>query len=159
MNVVGVDFSPVQVERARTWWRDERRVSFVRAMAGAFLTADTATYDAVYSVWGAVWCTDPEELLPLIAARLTDGGVLAFRQAEPTADAWGPQRMGGTWLEGREDELTVLRWQYSPALRTDLLKRSGFADVAATALAAPAPGQPGTLLVRARTAVAARRNG
>ncbi|MFI0872085.1 hypothetical protein [Streptomyces californicus] len=27
---------------------------------------------------------------------------------------YGPQPMRGTWFEGRESELTVLRWQYTP---------------------------------------------
>lgn len=57
--------------------------------------------------------------------------------------------MRGTWLEGRERELTVLRWQYAPETWADILKRHGFTDIEAYVLKAPEPGDLGTLMVRA----------
>ncbi|GGV13927.1 class I SAM-dependent methyltransferase [Streptomyces spectabilis] len=149
VEVTGVDLSAVQVERARTWWQDTPRLDFVHADAVNYLTTTSTTFDAVYSVWGAVWFTDPDQLLPLIARCLAPGGVLAFAHAEPTGETYGPQRMRGKWLEGRERELTVLRWQYGPEAWTDLLKRHGFTDVDATVLPAPADEPVGTLLARA----------
>ncbi|MFE7384733.1 class I SAM-dependent methyltransferase [Streptomyces zhihengii] len=151
-DVVGVDLSAVQVERASRWWRHEAGVAFVHADACDYLASAGEPFDAVYSVWGAVWFTDPEVLLPLVAARLTPGGVLAFSQAEPVPEAWGPQPMRGKWLEERGRELTVLRWQYPPAVWGDLLKRHGFTDVDAHVLAAPEAGRLGTLMVRATRA-------
>ncbi|MEV7416475.1 hypothetical protein [Streptomyces sp. NPDC089919] len=71
-------------------------------------------WEAIYSTWGAVWFTDPDELLPRIARRLTSTGLFAFSHREPIAGQYGAQKMGGTWLEGRESALTVLRWQYIP---------------------------------------------
>ncbi|GGV13941.1 hypothetical protein [Streptomyces spectabilis] len=44
---------------------------------------------------GAVWFTDPDRLLPLIARRLAPGGVLAFAHAEPTGETYGPQSLRG----------------------------------------------------------------
>ncbi|WP_326697785.1 hypothetical protein [Streptomyces sp. NBC_01754] len=58
--------------------------------------------------------------------------------------------MHGKWLEGRESELTVLRWQYTPQAWADLLKRHGFTDVDARILPAPDGEGLGTLLVRAQ---------
>ncbi|MEV6400634.1 class I SAM-dependent methyltransferase [Streptomyces sp. NPDC051907] len=150
--VTGVDLSPVQVARAHAWWRDEPRLRFVQADVCDYLAEDTEPLDAIYSVWGAVWFTDPEQLFPLIAKRLARGGTFAFSQAEPAPGAYGPQPMRGKWLEGRERELTVLRWQYTPDAWADLLKRHGFNEVDATVLAAPEPGKLGTLIVRAGTA-------
>ncbi|MFF3691026.1 class I SAM-dependent methyltransferase [Streptomyces sp. NPDC002187] len=152
VEVTGVDLSPVQVARAHAWWRDEPRLTFVHANVCHYLVEDTDPLDAIYSVWGAVWFTDPELLLPLIAKRLARGGIFAFSQAEPTPGAYGPQPMRGKWLEGRERELTVLRWQYTPDAWADLLKRHGFTEVDATVLAAPEAGKLGTLIVQARTA-------
>ncbi|MVO84545.1 methyltransferase domain-containing protein [Streptomyces sp. p1417] len=149
VHVTGVDLSAVQVARARTWWQDTARLEFVHADAVEYLASTTAEFDAVYSVWGACWFIDPDLLLPLIARRLAPGGVLAFSHAEPTGGAYGPQPMRGKWLEGRERELIVLRWQYSPPTWADILKRHGFTDIDARVLPAP-DGQPvGTLLVRA----------
>ncbi|MFJ8077006.1 class I SAM-dependent methyltransferase [Streptomyces sp. NPDC096176] len=150
VDVTGVDFSPVQVARARAWWNDEPLTRFVQSDVCNFLAADSDLFDAIYSVWGAVWFTDPEELFPLVAKRLAPGGVFAFSQAEPSAGAYGPQPMRGKWLEGRGRELTVMRWQYTTDAWTDLLKRHGFADIEAQVLAAPEPEKLGTLLVRAR---------
>ncbi|MEU4682851.1 class I SAM-dependent methyltransferase [Streptomyces xinghaiensis] len=151
VEMTGVDLSPVQVERARTWWDDVPGLTFVHADVRDYLAEEAQLFDAIYSVWGAVWFTDPEQLLPLVAERLVPGGVLAFSQAEPAPGAYGPQPMRGKWLEGREHELTVLRWQYTPEAWTDLLKRHGFTEIHASVLEAPEPGKLGTLLVRART--------
>jgi SAM-dependent methyltransferase len=146
--VTGVDLSPVQVERARSWWSTEPNVTFVQADACDFLSRDDGAFDAVYSVWGALWFTDPDRLLPLVASRLTPGGVLAFSQAEPVAGAYGPQAMRGKHLEGNE-VLTVWRWQYPPYTWADLLKRHGFTLAEAYVLAAPEAGKLGTLMVSA----------
>ncbi|MEU5587925.1 class I SAM-dependent methyltransferase [Streptomyces chrestomyceticus] len=147
VRVTGLDLSAVQVARARAWWHDMANLDFVHAEVCAYLTGTEETFDAIYSVWGAVWFTDPEQLLPLIAARLAPGGVLAFSQAEPSPGAYGPQAMRGKWLEGRERELTVPRWQYPPQSWADHLKRAGFTHADARVLAAPNGEQLGTLLV------------
>jgi SAM-dependent methyltransferase len=151
VEVTGVDLSLVQVERARRWWDGVLGLDFVHADVCDYLASDTQLFDAVYSVWGAVWFTDPERLFASVARRLTPGGVFVFSQAEPPTGAYGPQPMRGKWLEGREHEFTVLRWQYTPEAWTDLLKRHGFTDIQASVLEAPEPGKLGTLLVRART--------
>jgi SAM-dependent methyltransferase len=150
VEVTAVDFSAVQVDRARTFWRDTPGLSFVHGEACDYLASTTTAYDAIYSVWGAVWFTDPEELFPPIVKGLAPGGVFAFSQAEPVAGAYGPQQMRGKWLEGRESELTVLRWQYAPEMWADILKRHGFTDIDAYILKAPNPKDMGTLMVRAR---------
>lgn len=149
VEVTGVDFSPVQVERARAWWQGIPGLSFVQSEACAHLASSPVEYDAIYSVWGAVWFTDPEDLLPRVFKRLAPGGVFAFSQAEPVAGSYGPQQMRGKWLDGRERELTVTRWQYTPETWAGILKRHGFAGIDAGVLKAPEPGNLGTLMVRA----------
>ncbi|MFE7114317.1 hypothetical protein ACFU99_02690 [Streptomyces sp. NPDC057654] len=55
--------------------------------------------------------------------------------------------MYGKGLAGRR--IVLLRWSYSPEWWADLLKRHGFAGIDAQILAAPAPQDVGTLMVRA----------
>ncbi|GHG66288.1 class I SAM-dependent methyltransferase [Streptomyces griseocarneus] len=152
IQVTAVDFSAFQIERARRWWSDVPGVRFVHADVCEFLSRDTTEYDAIYSMWGAAWFTDPEFLLPLVAKRLVPGGVFVFSHAEPGPGTYGPQQMRGKWLEGRERELTVLRWQYAPGVWADLLKRNGFTDVDARIVPPPGNEPLGTLLVRAEAA-------
>ncbi len=135
--MTGVDLSAVQVARAARWWSNEPRLRFVHADVCDYLATNDEPLDAVHSAWGAVWFTDPEHLLPLVAKSLNPGGTFTFSQAEPTPGAYGPQPMCGKWLEGRARELTVLRWRYSPRTRTDHLKRHGFTGIAARVLPAP----------------------
>ncbi|MET8940376.1 class I SAM-dependent methyltransferase [Streptomyces rubiginosohelvolus] len=130
----GVDLSAAQVDRASRWWKDTPGLKFVHAEACDYLTSNTTPFDAVYSVWRAVWFTDPELLFPLVGQNLTPGGIFAFSQTEPSLGAYGPQPVHGRWLEGRESELTVLRWQYTPQAWADLLKRHGFTDIDARIL-------------------------
>ncbi|WP_326693163.1 class I SAM-dependent methyltransferase (plasmid) [Streptomyces sp. NBC_01795] len=148
VHVTAIDLSPVQTERARRFWAHLPGLDFLHAEACAYLQAAGPCFDAIYSNWGAVWFTDPEELMPRILRRLAPGGTLVFSQAEP-GDAHGPQQMGGRWLEGRERELTVQRWQYTPQAWTGILKRHGYTDINARTLPAPQPGRFGTLLVQA----------
>ncbi|MEU1371991.1 class I SAM-dependent methyltransferase [Streptomyces sp. NPDC005803] len=149
VEVVGVDFSPVQVARARKFWGDVPGLEFVHAEACAFLDDDLRLWDAIYSTWGAAWFTDPEDLFPRVLRRLSPGGIYAFSHREPIAGQYGAQKMGGKWLEGRETELTVHRWQYSAPQWADVLKRHGFTDIQAEVLPNPDAGALGTLLVRA----------
>ncbi|MER6352358.1 class I SAM-dependent methyltransferase [Streptomyces sp. NPDC001634] len=152
VKVTAVDFSPVQVARARAFWADAPGLEFVHAEACGFLDDDLRRWDVIYSTWGAVWFTDPEDLFPLVAKRLASGGLFAFSHREPIAGQYGAQKMGGKWLEGRETELTVHRWQYTAQQWADILKRHGFTDVQAQVLPNPDPGALGTLLVQARAA-------
>ncbi|MFI8080075.1 class I SAM-dependent methyltransferase [Kitasatospora sp. NPDC086009] len=149
VEVVAVDFSLFQVERARAFWTDLSALEFVHAEACAFLDEEVKSFDAIYSTWGAVWFTDPEELLPRIAKRLAPGGTFAFSHREPAAGTYGAQVMGGKWLEGRETELTVLRWQYTTEQWTDLLKRHGFTHISALVIPARESSVLGTLLLTA----------
>ncbi|MFI8966988.1 class I SAM-dependent methyltransferase [Streptomyces sp. NPDC053493] len=150
VEVTAVDFSAVQVERARRFWDGEPRLTFVHAEACDWLDQEDRRFDAIYSTWGAVWFTDPEELFPRITARLAQGGMFGFSHREPVIGQYGAQEMGGKWLEGRESELRVLRWQYTAEQWTDLLKRHGFTSIRAEVLPNPDPAALGTLLVTAQ---------
>ncbi|MGF1428656.1 class I SAM-dependent methyltransferase [Kitasatospora sp. LaBMicrA B282] len=150
VEVTAVDFSAVQVERAKGFWSGVPGLSHVCAEACSYLDETDRCFELIYSTWGAVWFTDPEDLLPRVVKRLAPGGLFAFSHREPVAGQYGAQRMGGKWLAGRETELTVLRWQYTTQQWADLLKRHGFSDIEADVIPAPSDGELGTILVRAR---------
>lgn len=73
VRATGVDVSPVAVEHARHQWA-HLGAEFHHADVVEFLTGTGQRWDAVYSVWGAAWFTDPDVLFPLVHDRLEPGG-------------------------------------------------------------------------------------
>ncbi|WNE96308.1 class I SAM-dependent methyltransferase [Streptomyces luomodiensis] len=146
---VGVDLSLAQLKAASVRWADTVQLELHQGDALDFLTHCTHTFDAVFSVFGAVWFTDPARLLPAIHERLRPGGVLAFSQRPPVEGCYGCQASYITRSED-EDPLVVKRWDYEPPSWTQILREHGFTDATARVLPAPAGSRKiGTMLVRA----------
>ncbi|MER8185889.1 class I SAM-dependent methyltransferase [Kitasatospora sp. NPDC094015] len=148
VKVTGVDLSPVMVEKVAERW-GPTGVQIHCAEVLDYLSGTDETWDAVYSVFGAVWFTDPLKLFPLIAARLNPGGILAFSQPPAIPGAYGPQGMYKGGFAGRA--LYTYRYSYTPRRWVGLLRRSGFEAAEAAVLAAPTEGHIGTLIVTGRT--------
>ncbi|MGW1029880.1 class I SAM-dependent methyltransferase [Streptomyces sp. NPDC002577] len=150
MDAVGIDVSPVQLRTAEERWGGTRGLELRRAEALALLQEHGDDFDAVYSVYGAVWFTDPAALLPLIRRRLRPGGTLVFSQRPPVEGCYGCQ---ASYIPRASDEdpLVVKRWDYEPHVWIRLLRETGFEDPTARVLPAP-PGnrKTGTLIVAAR---------
>ncbi|WP_018545473.1 class I SAM-dependent methyltransferase [Streptomyces sp. LaPpAH-108] len=144
----GVDLSPVMVEKATVKWAGTG-AEFACAEVLEYLGGHEESYDAVYSVFGAAWFTDPGRLLPLVRRRLNPGGVFVFSQPLAIPGAYGPQGMYKGGFAGKA--MFVYRYSYRPAVWERLLTRAGFAMAEARVLEAPEPGYVGTLLVRAGT--------
>ncbi len=148
MRAVGVDVSPQQLVAARERWGWTSGLQLHQADAISFLREDQEGFAAVYSVYGAVWFTDPARLLPAIRERLRPGGRLVFSQRPPVEGCYGCQ---ASYIPrgADEDPLVVKRWDYEPDAWERLLMEHGFSDVSADVLAAP-PGnrKTGTLIVR-----------
>ncbi|MFG2645830.1 class I SAM-dependent methyltransferase [Streptomyces sp. NPDC048370] len=143
---VGVDISPVQVAKARERWP---HLDVRQQTAEEFLTAGTAEFAAVYSVFGAAWFTDPAELLPLVHARLAHGGVYAFSHNPPALEGcYGPQASQMQAPEKGAEPLYVKRWDHEPGRWAELLQQAGFTGVTAEVVAPPDGRRTGTLLVR-----------
>lgn len=145
---VGVDVSLAQLKAAEARWSDAGLVLH-RANAVRFLEETGEHFDAIYSVYGAVWFTDPDELLPAVRKRLKPGGILAFSQRPAVKGCYGCQ---ASYINRSEDEdpLVVKRWDYEPDRWEDIVCEHGFSNVTARVLAAPpGPRKIGTLLVRA----------
>ncbi|MET7812033.1 class I SAM-dependent methyltransferase [Streptomyces sp. NPDC005395] len=151
MEAVGVDVSPKQLAAAHERWGQMPGLALFQADAVSFLREDRVGFAAVYSVYGAVWFTDPALLLPAIRERLRPGGRLLFSQRPPVEGCYGCQ---ASYIPrgADEDPLVVKRWDYEPDAWECLLKAHGYTDVDASVLPAPTGRQTtGTLIVRAST--------
>ncbi|MEC3995535.1 class I SAM-dependent methyltransferase [Actinacidiphila sp. DG2A-62] len=142
----GVDLSPVMVEKTTAKWSGSG-AEFVCSEVLEYLSTHEETYDAVYSIFGAAWFTDPGRLFPLVRRRLGPGGVFVFSQPPAIPGAYGPQGMYKGGFAGRA--MFTYRYSYRPAVWERLLIRAGFATAEAQILDAPHPEHIGTLLVRA----------
>ncbi|WP_217196376.1 class I SAM-dependent DNA methyltransferase [Streptomyces buecherae] len=146
VKATGVDLSPVMVKNTSERW-GPLGARFVCAEVLEYLNDHTETYDAVYSVFGAAWFSDPKRLLPLVHARLNAGGRFVFSQPPAIPGAYGPQGMYKGGFAGKATY--TYRYSYTPRKWSSLLARAGFTEVHASVLDAPTPGHIGTLIVRA----------
>ncbi|MFE5191614.1 class I SAM-dependent methyltransferase [Streptomyces sp. NPDC056628] len=143
----GVDLSPVMVKKTSERWADTG-ATFDCGEVLKWLADGSATYDAVYSIFGAAWFTDPSRLFPLVRERLNPGGVFVFSQPPAIPGAYGPQGMYKGGFAGKA--MFTYRYSYKPAVWERHLLRAGFASVHAAVVDAPKPGHIGTLIVHAR---------
>ncbi|MFE1394739.1 class I SAM-dependent methyltransferase [Nocardiopsis alba] len=139
----GIDVSPVQVEQARARW-EPLGALFHQGDVIEFLGATEQRWDAIYSVWGAVWFTDPHVLLPLVHDRLAPGGRLVFSHAEPVPGSSGPQGMYGGGFQGRR--VWLYQWAAAPQEWEELLCSAGFDRPRVWVEAAPEADHVGTLI-------------
>lgn len=121
VHVTAIDCSPVQVAKARNWWGHLPNLAVQHADALAYLTlSGTAVWDAVYSVFGAAWFSDPDRLLPAVRSALRSGGLFAFSHADAQPEGVGP-------LTSCPEK--IVRWDYRPHTWVATLQRYGFQDV------------------------------
>jgi SAM-dependent methyltransferase len=151
VQMTGVDWSQPQIDAARERWGDLPGLDLVVADVVEYLGTSTASWDAVYSVFGAVWFLDPETLLPLIRRRLRAGGQLVFAHLPPVEGCYGAQAAFVRSPE-TDEPLPIRRWDYTPEMWCDHLVQAGFDPIEARVIPSPegATGN-GTLLVRARS--------
>ncbi|MGW1798995.1 class I SAM-dependent methyltransferase [Streptomyces sp. NPDC001984] len=142
----GVDLSPVMVKKSSERWADTG-ASFQCAEVLEWLASCEDMFDAVYSIFGAAWFTDPSRLFPLVRTQLNPGGVFVFSHPPAVPGAYGPQGMYKGGFAGKA--MFAYRYSYRPAVWERLLRVAGFAAVDARVIDAPKPGYIGTLLVRA----------
>ncbi|MGA5562472.1 class I SAM-dependent methyltransferase [Streptomyces platensis] len=148
MRAVGVDLSPAQLAKARERWPDIQGMELHQCEALDYL-ASAQPFDAIYSVFGAAYFTDPTLMLPAVSKRLKPGGVFAMSQHPAVPGCYGCQ---ASYIpRGPEDDPAVVkRWDHEPETWEALLAEHGFTGGTAAVLPAPAESRRriGTLLVR-----------
>ncbi|MFJ8955920.1 class I SAM-dependent methyltransferase [Streptomyces sp. NPDC102381] len=132
----GVDVAPSREATAHERWGHLPGLDFRTAEAVDYLTTEAATFDVVLSIFGAVWFVDPDELLPLVGTRMTEGGILAFSHLPAGSQELKPGRAG-------------MRHDHAPDEWTRLLHRYGLTDVRAEIIEPPAGQSAATMLIRA----------
>ncbi|MFE2325254.1 class I SAM-dependent methyltransferase [Streptomyces sp. NPDC059385] len=151
----GVDLVGLQVRRARSHYGHIEGATFSAGHALHHLQATGQTFDAVYSVFGAVGLVAPELLLAAISRRLVPGGVLAFSVPHPARAGRHPS----TDDRPREDYVTmpdrtrlaIARWEYDAHRWATHLSRTGLRITSAIELRHPhLDPWPTTLLIAAR---------
>ncbi|MFE0147959.1 IS701 family transposase [Nonomuraea sp. NPDC059007] len=147
VEATGIDLSPVQVEGARALWGHLPNAHYAEADVIEFLDDANQQWAAIYSIFGALWFTDPAHLLPRIHRRLAPGGRLVFSQAPAVPGSYGVQGMYGAGFCG--PQTWVYRWAYEPETWARMLAAHGFVDVRAWHEPAPDLDHVGTLLVQA----------
>lgn len=147
VDATGVDLSPVHVANARTAWGHLPNAHYIQGDVIEFLDDTDRQWDAIYSIFGALWFTDPSCLLPRVHERLAPGGRLAFSQAQAVPGSYGVQGMYGAGFTG--PQTWVYRWAYEPEVWARLLGEHGFVQVRAWHEPAPEQGYVGTLVVHA----------
>ncbi|MFW6691787.1 class I SAM-dependent DNA methyltransferase [Streptomyces sp. MAR4 CNX-425] len=137
----GVDIAPSQRGKAVARWGHLPGLAFHTAEVTEYLTRTAGSFDVVLSIFGPVWFSDPELLLPLIRTRLSPGGVLVFSHEppEPGIPAVGTLRTARA----------VTRWDYGPQEWSACLTAAGFRGISAETVAPPEGKDTGTLLVMA----------
>ncbi|MEV7525843.1 class I SAM-dependent methyltransferase [Streptomyces sp. NPDC091371] len=145
VKVTGVDLSPLAVEKSTERY-GHLGIEFVCAEILAHLAGGESTFDAVYSIFGAAWFTDPARLFPLVAGALNPGGVFVFSQPPAIPGAYGPQGMYKGGFAG--PAMFTYRYSYTPERWETFMREAGFEDIEAREIDAPTPGHIGTLLVR-----------
>ncbi|MCQ4044986.1 SAM-dependent methyltransferase [Streptantibioticus rubrisoli] len=149
VRAVGVDVSLVQIKAAEERWGGAPGLELHRCDAVDYLTEVDGLFDAVYSVFGAVWFTDPDVILPKVSERLRPRGVFAFSQRPPMEGCYGCQ---ASYISDPDSEnpLVVRRWDYTANMWIARLRKYGFVEVSARVIPAPVDGRStGTLLVHA----------
>ncbi|MEV6240799.1 methyltransferase domain-containing protein [Lentzea sp. NPDC051838] len=133
----GIDIAPSRADLASDTWGHLGGLEFVTADAVDYLSSAGPVFDVVYSIFGAVWFTDPAILFPLVRARLSVGGVFAFSQL-PAVE------------QGDQAGQVIRQWHLPVDQWIEQLAAAGFGEIVAETVGAPEPGRPGTVLVRAR---------
>lgn len=144
----GIDLSPEHCRFAHQTWGEVAGAGYVHSDVVDFLSTTDQRWEAIYSIWGALWFTDPQQLLPLIRARLTPGGRLVFSHAPAVPGSYGIQGMYRNGFTGRQ--VWLYRWAYEPDTWTAILHEHGFTTTNARIEPAPEPDHVGTLIVEAR---------
>jgi SAM-dependent methyltransferase len=147
IDATGVDISPAQIHDATSRWGNLPGTRYVQGDVLDFLGQADQQWDSIYSIWGALWFTDPEALLPMVHDRLSPGGKLVFSHAPAVPGSYGIQGMYGNGFRGRQ--VWIYRWAYETTGWAELLRRHGFVDIVGRIESAPEPDNLGTLIVEA----------
>ncbi|PBC84671.1 MULTISPECIES: bifunctional 2-polyprenyl-6-hydroxyphenol methylase/3-demethylubiquinol 3-O-methyltransferase UbiG [unclassified Streptomyces] len=153
--VTGVDLVGLQIRRARSHYGRLAGARFVAGHALHYLQATDETYDAIYSVFGAIGLVAPELLLPAIVRKLAPRGTLAFSVPHPRRSGRHPSaddRPCQDFVTLPDlTRLPIARWEFDSQRWSRHLTHAGLEITTSHELGVVRPGcRPTTLLITAR---------
>jgi SAM-dependent methyltransferase len=142
--VIAIDASPAQHAMATSLFGHlAPRLRIVHSDVVTHLQAMTGTYNALYSVFGAVDFTDPRELLPAAATALRPGGRIVFATlAHYLSGAPAQPDVVAADVPAKTPEgeaATMRRWVLQEHVWTKLLDSAGLTRITVDVL--PATGE------------------
>ncbi|WP_051834126.1 class I SAM-dependent methyltransferase [Streptomyces sp. NRRL S-646] len=164
--VIAVDASPAQCEMATGLYSHlVPRLRVVLSDAVSHLRATPHTYDVLYSVFGALDFTDPNELLPAAAAALKPGGRLVFStlahylNGAPAQPDVAAADVAAKTPDG--ETTTMRRWVLQEHVWVKALDGAGFSAIKSEVLPSrvDGPRTADTLLVTAAVSPRTRPSG
>ncbi|MGW7247228.1 class I SAM-dependent methyltransferase [Streptomyces decoyicus] len=154
--VIAVDASPAQHEMATDLFGHlAPRLRIVPSDVVDHLHTMADAYDVLYSVFGAVDFTDPQQLLPAASAALRPGGRLVFSTLAHYLNGAPAQTdvvSASIPAKTPDGEVTTMcRWVLQEHVWTKILDEAGFTEISTTKLpaAGDGPRTADTLLVTA----------
>ncbi|MFD4480424.1 class I SAM-dependent methyltransferase [Streptomyces sp. NPDC058471] len=147
---LGIDASPRRLEQARARFGHLTTTEWQLGDAASVL-AQIPVLDVCYSIFGALWYADPKQLLPVIAARLRQGGRLVFSVNAPRPGEQCGRRVDNLTLDAGT-RLPVIHYAFGPAAWTNLLLRNGFRLVEVRPVEGPQGSPHHTLVISAQRA-------
>lgn len=145
---IGIDSAEHRIRQARTRWQHLPGVAWMTGDAAQILDTLSEPVDVCYSIFGALWYSDPERLLPRIHAALRPDGRLAFSvgRARP-GQLQGARIDNLTLADGTR--LPVVHYSHDAPAWTNLLSRHGFTGVGCVAVPARRSDANPTLVLTA----------
>lgn len=147
-HVHGIDSAADRITAARTRWPRITGITWLLGDAADVLGRLPRPLDVCYSVFGALYYTAPDRLLPRIRARLVPGGRLVFSVTELRTGHLQGARIDNVSLPGGQ-RMPVIYYAHDAATWHTLLRHHGFTGINVTPIPAPAAGRPATLIIAA----------
>ncbi|MEV5752453.1 class I SAM-dependent methyltransferase [Actinoallomurus sp. NPDC052308] len=150
---IGVDQAGLQIRRARTYYGHIANMAFIAQDALAYLRTCPATFDVVYSVFGAIGLAPPTPLLRETTAVLKGGGLVAFSVPHPRRHGRRPANRAVLQHITLPDGLraSVLRWELTVERWLRSLNAAGLVPTGVREIFPPGGGPwPTTLLITAQ---------
>ncbi|MEV6673444.1 class I SAM-dependent methyltransferase [Streptomyces sp. NPDC051162] len=148
---IGVDIAEARIHQAQARFGDLSAVLWKTGDAAAVL-AGLPRLDVCFSIYGALWYSDPARLLPAIRNRLVPGGVLAFTVNAPRLGELPGRRVDNLTL-ATGARMPVVHYSYDADAWQRLLTEAGLSTQEMVAVVAPAGSDHRALVIRARRPV------
>ncbi|MFI2077526.1 class I SAM-dependent methyltransferase [Streptomyces triculaminicus] len=152
---IGVDVAGARLQQARARFGVLPAVVWKTGDAAEVLAA-LPRLDVCFSIYGALWYSDPAHLLPVIHSRLKPGGILAFTVNAPCPGELPGRRVDNLTLSTGA-RLPVVHYSYDADTWQRLIATAGMSTQEVVTVDDPAGGDYRALVIRAQRPAESRK--